>query len=331
MNEKTSSRRKVAFIIVCWNNLELLPECFASIREQTYDSIDTYLVDNDSKDKSVGYTEKNFPEAKIIEVGYNSGFAVGNNIGIKKAMEDPEVGYFALLNTDARLDKDWTKRMVEFAESKPHAALLQGTTLDYYNHEIIDSTHIYIAYNGQGTQGNWRHYYNGEMGPQKVFGVNAAACVITRDFVEAQPFRNELFDERMFMYLEDLDLSTRATIMGWDNYLVPVARAYHMGSASSGKNPGFSLYMTFRNNSALLFKNLPFGMLVRMAPHVLRGDLDTIRELRRRGKSKAANRVIKGRVIGVLRIVFYINKRRKMRRANSIIRGYLWRLMRSGN
>lgn len=323
------SRTKVAFIVVGWNNLDILPECFESISLQSYRQNDIYYVDNDSKDSSVEWVRKKYPSVHVIEPGYNTGFAKGNNIGIKKALEDPEVGFIALLNSDARLDRDWTKCIVEFARLKPRAAELQGTTLDYYNHNIVDSTHIYISFNGQGTQGNWRHYNQDELGPKKVFGVNAAACIITRAFIEAQPF-SELFDEQMFMYLEDLDLSARATVMGWDNYLVPSARAYHMGSASSGKNPGFSLYMTFRNNSALLFKNLPLKMIIRMAPHILRGDIDTVRALRRMGKPQAARKVVKGRFLGLLRLPLYVSKRRKLQRIANIPSGYLWHLMRVG-
>lgn len=318
---------KVAFVVVGWNNAALLPECFESIFRQTYKSVCIYYVDNDSKDESTELVKKDFPNVTLLEPGTNTGFAKGNNIGIKKALEDPEVGYIALLNTDATLDEDWVKRMVTFAEQKPKAALMQGTTLDYYNHNIIDSTHIFIAHNGQGTQGHWRDYYQHEHGPKKVYGVNAAACMMTRTFLEAQPFGDEVFDETMFMYLEDVDLATRATIMGWDNYLVPGARAYHMGSASSGKNPGFSLYMTFRNNSALLFKNLPLTMLIRMAPKILRGDLDTVRELRRRGDKRAAKLVIKGRVVGIFRLPLFFRKRFVARRHSKTANTYLWLLM----
>ena len=288
---------KVAFIVVGWNNAKILPECFESIEKQSYQSTDTYFVDNGSKDDSVETTKRNFPSVKIIEPGYNTGFAKGNNIGIKEALKDPEVGYVALVNSDARLKEDWTKNIVEFAAKKPKGALYQGTTLDYYDESVIDSTHTYVSYNGQATQGNWRYYYQREPGPKKVFGVNAAACMISRAFIEAQPFGDELFDEKMFMYLEDVDLAARATVLGWDNYLVPDARALHMGSASSGKNPGFSLYMTFRNNSAMLFKNFPLKMLIRMSPAILRGDIDTIRVLRRMGKEDAASKVVKGRLI----------------------------------
>ena len=321
--------KKVAFIVVGWNNADILPECFESIQKQSYKHVDTYYVDNGSKDESVAITKRQFPSVKIIEPGYNTGFAKGNNIGIREALKDPDVAYIALLNSDARLRPDWTQTIVEFAGRKPKGALFQGTTLDYYNENIIDSTHIYVSYNGQATQGNWRYYYQDEPGPRKVFGVNAAACIISRAFIKVQPF-DHVFDERMFMYLEDVDLAARATVLGWDNYLVPGARAMHMGSASSGKNPGFSLYMTFRNNSAMLFKNFPLKMLIRMSPAIARGDLDTLRVLRRMGKKDAARKVIKGRLVGLLRLPLYYVKRRKIMRRMSVPKGFLWNLMRNG-
>ena len=320
---------KVAFIVLGWNNEDLLPECFDSIRQQTHKDLATYYVDNSSKDKSVELVKDKYPEVKIIEPGYNTGFARGNNIGIQEALKDPDVKYIALLNTDARLRPEWTQKIVDFAALKPKGALYQGTTLDYYDNTIIDSTHIYVSYNGQATQGNWRYYYQQELGPKKVFGVNAAACLISRRFIEEQPF-DDLFDEKFFMYLEDVDLAARATVLGWDNYLVPEARALHMGSASSGKNPGFSLYMTFRNNSAMLFKNFPLKMLIRMSPAILRGDIDTLRVLRRMGKKDAARKVMKGRAIGILRLPLYYIKRQKVLRRMNVPKGYLWNLMRKG-
>jgi GT2 family glycosyltransferase len=154
--------------------------------------------------------------------------------------------------------------------------------------------------------------------------------VLSRKFIEAQPFGREIFDERMFMYLEDVDLAARATVLGWDNYLVPGARATHMGSASSGKNPGFSLYMTFRNNSAMLFKNFPLKMLVRMSPAVLRGDIDTIKVLWRTGQKPAARKVIKGRAAGIVRLPLFIAKHRAMRKQARLPKAYLWNLMNKG-
>lgn len=322
--------KKIAYIIVGWNNQELLEECINSIKSQTHHDYDIIYVDNDSKDSSVAFVKQNFPEVTILEPGRNTGFAKGNNTGIEHALKDRSVDYVVLLNTDARLDRSWAQTVVDFAQKKPKGALFQGTTLDYYNHNIIDSTHIFVSRNGQGTQGNWRYFLKGEFGPKKVYGVNAAACLISRLFIEAQPFGSELFDETMFMYLEDVDLATRATIMGWDNYLVAGARALHMGSVSSNKNPGFSLYMTFRNNSAVLYKNFPLRIILRILPALIKGDIETIKTLHRTNRKQAIFKLIKGRVVGLLRLPLFFNKRRILKHYRRANIAYIWSLMVKG-
>lgn len=320
---------KLAFVIVGWNNEDLLVDCLKSIDTQTHKPIKVVYVDNASTDGSVRLLKKKFPDVEIIEESTNHGFAKANNHGIMRALEDPEVQYVALLNTDARVEPTWANKIVNFAAKKPRGAFFQGTTLDYYDPKIIDSTHIFVSRNGQGTQGNWRHYYSRDIGPKKVFGVNAAACVISRAFIEEQPF-DDLFDESFFMYLEDVDVATRAVVMGWDSYLVPGARALHMGSATSGKNPGFSLYMTFRNNSGVLIKNLPTRTILKMLPKLIKGDIDTIKTLWRRDQKSAIKKVIKGRFVGMLRIALYLPKRRILKHYTDINSDYLWHLMNKG-
>lgn len=145
--------KKTAFIIVCWNNADLIEECLQSIKNQTNKNHTTIVVDNDSKDDSVEVVKKFMPDAKVIQSGSNLGFAKGNNLGIKKALEDKDVDFIALLNTDARVEPKWLERITNFAAGKPRAACLQGTTLDYYNHKIVDSTHIFVSRNSQATQG----------------------------------------------------------------------------------------------------------------------------------------------------------------------------------
>lgn len=322
---------KVAFVIVGWNNHDLLTECIESIKEQTYKNIKIVYIDNNSSDKSAELVKKKFPEVDVIELGENTGFARGNNIGIRKALEDEGVKYIALLNTDATLSKNWTETIIDLARLKPRGAAFQAITLDYYDHDVIDSTHIYIAHNGQATQGSWRRTIldKSDVAPQKVFGCNAAAIMYSRKFIETQPF-DDFFDERMFMYLEDVDVAARATIMGWDNYVVPGARAYHMGSASSDKNPGFSLYMTFRNNTAVLIKNLPVIILLRMWPKLVRGDIDTIKVLWRSNNKPAIKKVIWGRLAGIFRAPLFLLKRYKMFRVRDINYKAFWALMFKG-
>jgi GT2 family glycosyltransferase len=327
-----SSALKVAFIIVGWNNLDLIDDCIESILKQTYKPISIIYVDNDSRDGSSKHVKEKYPEVEVIDSGANMGFAKGNNIGIKRALGDETVRYVALLNSDARIADDWVETIVHHAGYKPRGAAFQTITLDYYDHEVIDSTHLYLAQNGQGTQGSWRRplLEGYDVAPKKVFGCNAAAVLYSRDFIESQPFE-ELFDDNMFMYLEDVDVAARATIMGWDNYVIPGSRAYHMGSASSGKLPGYSLFMTYRNNIAVLAKNMPLSMFIRMIPGMMRSDYHTMKRLRHIGQSKGIPQLIKGRLIGFARLPLYTGKILKMRSyRRSISKQYLWRLMHKG-
>lgn len=321
---------KVAFIVVCYNNVDLLKQCFDSINKQTYKNHFTVMIDNGSKDKSVEFTRRNFPDVKLIDSGFNNGFARGNNIAIKQAFEDKGVEYVVLLNSDATLDKNWLTEMISFASLRPKAALMQGMTLDFYDHDIVDSTHIFLSKAGIGTQQNWRNKrVKVNMNFKKVMGVNAAAAMFSRKFLEAQPF-DQYFDESFFMYLEDVDISLRATVMGWDNYFVKDAIAYHMGSASSGKNPGYSMRMTFRNNLAVIIKNIPTMMAIRLILKLPKVDFIYIRELIRKGRKSEIKYLVKGRAQSLVRVPLYLAKRRKLSQHKNISSEYLWQLMDSG-
>lgn len=323
--------QKVAFVIVGWNNQSLLVECISSIKKQTYKNIKIIFVDNNSSDKSIDLIKNKFPDVDLVEMQKNTGFAKGNNIGIKRALEYPQISYIALLNTDAILEPNWTETILNTAVKKPKGAAFQTITLDYYNHSVIDSTHIYVAHNGQATQGSWRRPILGvrDLAPQKIFGCNAAAVMYSRDFIEAQPF-DDFFDEAMFMYLEDVDVAARSIIMGWDNYVIPGSRAYHMGSVSSGKNPGFALYMTFRNNSAMLVKNFPLIILIRMLPKLIRGDIDTVKVLWRSNKKNDIKSVVWGRIAGVLRAPTFLIKRIMILKHKKTSYKEIWKIMYRG-
>lgn len=319
---------KVAYILVCWNNQTLLDECIQSINNQSYRQKEIYLIDNNSSDGSAQYVEKHYPYVKLIKSSKNNGFARGNNILITKALQDSDVSYFAFINTDARLDKEWTTELVKKAKSNPKTASLQGLTLDYFDHAIVDSHHIYIAKNLQATQYGYKQrvdqdeYYTCE-----VQGVNAAAAIITRKFIEEQPEKN-LFDESFFMYLEDVDVALRAEIMGWKNYFVSTAKAYHMGSASSnGRSTTFSLYYTARNQPGMLVKNIPLKVLLKASKYFLKNEYQTLRHLNNTCPPKFVHAYIMGRLIGYPKALLYFNKRHKLLKKRSINSDFLWAIM----
>ncbi|MFO0862172.1 MAG: glycosyltransferase family 2 protein [Candidatus Saccharibacteria bacterium] len=322
-------KKVVAFIIVGWHNEKLLPECINSVLAQTYSNIKIYYVDNGSADNSVKLVKENYPDVICIETGKNNGFAKGNNIGIREALKDKNVEYIALLNTDATIEKLWAQKLVTFADGKKRVAAMQGITLDYYNHNIIDSTHIFLSRSGQATQGSYRDDLINIPSSFTTMGVNAAAAMYTREFIDAQPFES-LFDETMFMYLEDVDVALRSIVMGYKNYCVKDTYAYHMGSASSKSNKTYPAYMTFRNNSGLLVKNLPIGTLAKLLFRVISSDRARVKHLRQLGRKEEAKAVVKGRLFGLLLLPIFYIKRLRLNKSRNIDKNYLWHLMKKG-
>jgi GT2 family glycosyltransferase len=326
---KSSSVPLVAYVVVLWNNKSLIDQCVESILAQEYAKKQVILVDNNSSDDSVAYIKERYPDVTLVESNVNTGFTGGNNLGIKEALQRSNTKYVALINSDATLESNWTTTLVEFMETKHNVAMTQGTTFDFYDHEIVDSYYIYVARNSQATQAGWRDRYQGEVPVKRVFGVNAAACLISRSFIESQPFANTgFFDEKFFMYLEDVDIAARATVTGWANYIVPNAHAFHMGSASSSKNPNFSLYFTFRNNSAMIYKNFSWKIIFRLLLQMIRSDYHTFRHLRRIGRKESSWVIYKARLAGLLRLPIYYRDRKIMKAARTVDDDYLWQLMR---
>lgn len=304
------SKSKLAFLVVCWNNRDIIDECIEALQKQTYEATDIYVIDNASTDGTAEHIRENHKDVKLIASKDNHGFAKGNNILIAEALEDPDLGYFALVNSDAMLDKDWAKILVDFVHDKPSVAAAQGITLDYYNRKIIDAAHVYMRDNFQSVQYGYSDSLSSSYDyPRRVFGVNAAAAIYTRDFIEAQR-SSKLFDEKFFMYLEDMDVSFRALVTGWDNYYVPTARAYHMGSVSSKKRSStFNIQWTVRNQAALLFKNLPLHTFIAFLPNALRFDMHFYKSVAQQYGKKESKLVRRNRLIGLLRLPLYIRDR----------------------
>lgn len=325
-----ASPLKVAYLVVCWNNREIIDECLQSLQAQTYKNNAIYVIDNASADDTAQYVADNYPDVILITSDANNGFAKGNNMLIQEALKDSDVGYMALINSDAVLDKDWTTEIMSYLSTKTNVAAAQGITLDYYDHGTIDAEHIYVGTNFQSVQyGYGNRFKQAYAHPRKVFGVNAAAAMYSREFIEEQP-GNVLFDERFYMYLEDVDVSFRAIVTGWSNYYIPSARAYHMGSVSSKKrSSGYNIQMTIRNQAALLFKNMPAKTFFAFLPEAIKFERHFYRYLKQVHGKEVAKKARMSRLKGICRLPIYVADRYRLRRRTKINHTDLERIMRA--
>ncbi len=305
----------VAVVVVCWNNGSIIADCLQSVAAQRYpaDHLHTYVVDNGSADASQTVVADTMPSATLIELGWNSGFAIANNIGIRRARGDHSLGYVVLLNSDATLSRDWVSAMVGFAGGRPRGACFQSLTVDGLQPDRVDSRHLVVNRSLQASQDSFGQPVGGGHRTQRVFGVNAAAAMYSAAFLDAQPF-DDVLDERMGMYLEDVDLSARALVMGWENWTVagPVAR--HLGSASTKqRTSGFALRQTMRNQPILWLTNFPIRMVLTALPKILRHDRGALNHLRAAGQRDVIPQMLRGRLEGLLLIPYAIRRRRVLR------------------
>lgn len=228
-------------IIVTYNGEKYIEDCLASLQSQTHQT-DILVVDNDSVDQTCEIIEKNYPQVKVLKLGYNSGFAHANNVGIQYAMEQG-YEYVLLINEDTVADQYLIQELLRYADNKT-AVIPQ----------------IYM--NGSKTK-VW--YAAGKLDFEKCRAINCqenlknkvtevtfmTGCCM---FIHMDVLREVgLFDEKFFMYYEDTDLSLRMYKHQIRMLYVPDTYVWHRLQGRTRK-PYYAYYMT-RNKLYFLKKH----------------------------------------------------------------------------
>ncbi len=220
-------------MVVTWNALPWIEQCLASVRGH-----EVIVVDNGSGDGTVELVRERFPEVRVIEQE-NRGMGGGNNTGMRAAGGR----YFFLLNSDAWVVGDGLDRLVEFADTRPEAAVV-GPRLRNVDGSLQRSV--------RGEPTLWRlateYFFIRKLAPRSqrlnplyaggfdheevveaewLFG---PALLVRREAADAVG----LFDEDFFMFSEEVDWMTRFRRAGWKVLFFPGAEVVHVGGASHG-------------------------------------------------------------------------------------------------
>lgn len=248
-------------ILVNYRSSSHTLDAIAGLRGLDWDpaALQIIVVDNASADGSVDVLRAGAPDVTLIESPANLGFAGGCNLG----MEHATGSYVGFLNPDARPHAQWLRAAVDALESDAGIGCVASKVLDA-DGERIDFVAAAMSFDGQGyklfadepASTAWDE-------PADVLFASGAAMVLPADVYR------ELggFDERYFMFFEDVDLGWRAWLRGYRVRYVPASLAYHEHHVTMRDTGGwYERYLLGRNALFSVFKNYDDEHLAKVLP-----------------------------------------------------------------
>ncbi|MDP2088884.1 MAG: glycosyltransferase family 2 protein [Flavobacteriaceae bacterium] len=235
--------KKLSVIIISYNVQHFLNLCLQSVK-QAIKSIDAEIivVDNHSSDASCEMTRSNYPEVILVENKVNFGFSKANNQGVSLAKGE----YVLILNPDTVLAEDTFEKIISFADKQGKFGAL-GV-------KLIDGTGKYLPESKRNIPTPRRsflklvrnssrkmEYYANQISENK----NAEVPILVGAFMLLKRetyLKVGGFDERFFMYGEDIDLCYQLLELGYKNYYFGDVQAIHYKGESTQKDIKYLKY-----------------------------------------------------------------------------------------
>lgn len=244
---------KVVIILLNWNGKEDTIECLESLKHITYRNYELLLVDNGSTDGSVERFNELYPNIDIVINEKNLGYAEGNNVGIRTAM-DKGADYILLLNNDTVVDPEFLGELVTAAESDIKIGFV-GPKVYYYNYEGRKDIINFAGGKLDMLKGITTHIGINEMDGGQYDQIKEVDYIEGSCILAKKEMLNiiGLLDPVYFAYWEDNDWCKRGYAAGYRSFFAPMAKIWHKTSAS---NIGtMNLYYMTRNRLWFMKKN----------------------------------------------------------------------------
>ena len=248
--EEVAVYPRVGVVVLNWRRAKDTIECVRSLQAMSYPRFDIVIVDNASADGSTGMLRAAFPGITVIENSENLGYAGGNNVGIRYALERG-ADYVLLLNNDTVVAPNLLRDLVVAAESDRRIGIVGPEICDYHDPTTIWFTGAMIdwwtgasPHIGLGERDHGQYHQRVE-----VDRLTGCAMMVRRDVFE----RVGVFDPEYFLYYEDVDFCVRAAKAGYKSYCVQTAKVWHKVSSSTRANEKSALHAYYQTRNRLLF------------------------------------------------------------------------------
>jgi GT2 family glycosyltransferase len=234
-------------IIVGWNNYDNTRECLQSILNQQQIGTEIFLVDNGSKTEPLDNLSLLFPEINYIYSEKNLGFAAGTNLGLQKALS-AGYNYFLIINNDTRADLLMLSELVKPLKDE-NVGLVAPFIYYYDNPDKVWSCGGFIN-NVLLMPLDSHNVKKAVFNPTERTFLSGCCYLMRRELLE----QVGLFDERFFLYFEDLDYCKRVVQSRWKMMAIPTAKLFHKVSQSSGGQFSESERFHYAKSSGLYFR-----------------------------------------------------------------------------
>ena len=251
---------RIAVVILNFNGKDFLEKFLPSVIQKSFGA-EIIVADNASTDGSVKWLHDNFPELKLLVSNKNLGYAGGYNWALSQVKTE----YFVLLNSDIEVADNWLTPIYELMESDERIAACQPKVLSYHQKEYFE----YAGASGGFVDKLGYPFCRGRVfealekdegqyeDVHEVFWATGA-CLMVR----AQVYHDlGGLDTDFFAHMEEIDFCWRAKNEGYKIFVQPASIIYHVGGGTLPRNSPQKTYLNFRNNFALLYKNLPQNRL----------------------------------------------------------------------
>lgn len=253
---------RTSVVVVNYNGAEDTRECAASLLVSNSPPR-LIVVDNASSESGIEEAIAGYPDAELIHSSANLGFGRGNNVGIRRALSDPDCEFVFLLNNDTTVEPDTIEKLEAVLDGRPEAGMAAPRIV-----LAEDSDVLWYASGGV----DWRKgvaKVPGYLGPADTKDSLSAKDVVFASGC-AMMIRSSVleevggFDPRFFMYEEDLELCLRVREKGWTIRYAPEALVRHKCQGSirkkgdafvdidSALNPSYPFYLYHRTKNRLL-------------------------------------------------------------------------------
>lgn len=250
---------QLSVIILNYNVRYFLEQCLLSVREAIRElDAEIIVVDNNSPDDSCQMIKERFPDVILIENKENVGFPKGNNIGVEKAKGK----YVCILNPDTVVAEDTFTKIIPFAQNQTGLGIIGCKLIDGTGSFLPESkrsiptpwvafTKIFGLYKLLPTSNLLGRYYSGYL-PENQTG--KTDVLVGAFMVLERELYNEVggFDERYFMYGEDIDFSYTVLKNGKSNYYFPETSILHYKGESTVRDGAYM--KRFQQGMELFYK-----------------------------------------------------------------------------